>query len=77
GACLSVLRNQGNVTPYIPSNGGNGSASEPPKRRFRSPSAPFIPFDQDHCRHEIAKMIIMHDYPLHMVEQSGFGTFLY
>ncbi|KAJ0247970.1 HAT protein [Hirschfeldia incana] len=32
--------------------------------------------DQDGCSHEMAKMIIMHDYPLHMVEHHGFNSFV-
>ncbi|KAL0723534.1 hypothetical protein Bca4012_038133 [Brassica carinata] len=42
------------------------SSSCPPKKRL----------DRDFCNHEMAKMIIMHDYPLHMVEHSGFAGFL-
>ncbi|KAE8657885.1 Zinc finger BED domain-containing protein DAYSLEEPER [Hibiscus syriacus] len=42
----------------------------------RSPSTPFIPYDQDRCHHEIARMFIMHEYPLHMVEHPGFITFV-
>ncbi|XP_022749645.1 zinc finger BED domain-containing protein DAYSLEEPER-like [Durio zibethinus] len=74
GTCPALLRHQDNnqVTPYNPSMGG----SETPKRRYRSPSSPYIPFDQDRCRHEIARMIIMHDYPLHMVEHPGFVAFV-
>ncbi|KAF2310599.1 hypothetical protein GH714_015234 [Hevea brasiliensis] len=73
GTCPALLRNQGNQ--YTPGS-GNGTASDTPKRRYRSPSSPYISFDADRCRHEIAKMIIMHDYPLHMVEHSGFVTFV-
>ncbi|OMO57743.1 putative Zinc finger, BED-type [Corchorus olitorius] len=74
GTCPALLRDQDNnqLTPYTPKIGG----SEPPKRRYRSPSTPYIPFDQDRCRHEIARMIIMHDYPLHMVEHPGFIAFV-
>ncbi|PPS05645.1 hypothetical protein GOBAR_AA15011 [Gossypium barbadense] len=48
GTCRALLRGQGQdnnqfITPYNPKMGG----SEPPKRRYRSPSSPFIPFDQD------------------------------
>ncbi|XP_056857272.1 zinc finger BED domain-containing protein DAYSLEEPER-like [Raphanus sativus] len=32
--------------------------------------------DQDGCSREMAKMIIMHDYPLHMVEHPGFASFV-
>ncbi|KAL5786380.1 hypothetical protein ACOSQ2_008772 [Xanthoceras sorbifolium] len=75
GTCPALLRNQANnnqLTPYTPKIGG----SDPPKRRYRSPSLPYVSFDQDRCRLEIARMIIMHDYPLHMVEHPGFITFV-
>ncbi|XP_021649243.2 zinc finger BED domain-containing protein DAYSLEEPER [Hevea brasiliensis] len=76
GTCPALIRNQGNqFMPYTPGS-GNGTASDTPKRRHRSPSSPYISFDADRCRHEIAKMIIMHDYPLHMVEHGGFVTFV-
>ncbi|XP_077234500.1 zinc finger BED domain-containing protein RICESLEEPER 2-like [Tasmannia lanceolata] len=32
--------------------------------------------DQDHCRQELAKMIILHQYPFHMVEDIGFVKFV-
>ncbi|KAJ1436743.1 Zinc finger, BED-type [Sesbania bispinosa] len=80
GTCPALLRNQdqNQVTPYTPRSRGNGAgnASNTPKRRYRSPNTPYIIFDQDRCRHEIARMIIMHDYPLHMVEHPGFVAFV-
>lgn len=33
-------------------------------------------FDQDHARKELGKMIILHEYPLCMVEQIGFRNFV-
>ncbi|KAK6778934.1 hypothetical protein RDI58_025652 [Solanum bulbocastanum] len=80
GSCPVVLRNQQNdqLTPYsTPSKmtgygGGNGA----PKRRYRTASTPYVAFDPDRCRQEISKMIIIHDYPLHMVEHAGFLTFV-
>ncbi|XP_010497000.1 PREDICTED: zinc finger BED domain-containing protein DAYSLEEPER-like [Camelina sativa] len=51
------------------------SSCLPKKRRISSPVVP-PPLDQDRCNHEMAKMIIMHDYPLHMVEHPGFVGFL-
>ncbi|KAJ8753263.1 hypothetical protein K2173_017882 [Erythroxylum novogranatense] len=76
GTCLALLRNRRSLmAPHMPRTGGNDS-SEPPKRRYRSPSASYIPFDSDRSRHEIARMILMHDYPLHMVEHSGFVSFV-
>ncbi|GJX88951.1 zinc finger BED domain-containing protein DAYSLEEPER-like protein [Tanacetum coccineum] len=50
--------------------------SDTSKPRYRTPSVP-VAFDSDRCRHEIARMIILHDYPLHMVEHKGFMTFVH
>ncbi|XP_020206178.1 zinc finger BED domain-containing protein DAYSLEEPER [Cajanus cajan] len=80
GTCSALLRNHDHnqLTPYTARTrgSGTGNASDTPKRRYRSPSTPYIIFDQDKCRHEIARMIIMHDYPLHMVEHPGFVAFV-
>ncbi|KAK3436857.1 hypothetical protein EUGRSUZ_C01383 [Eucalyptus grandis] len=75
GTCPAILRNQdkNQITPY---SAPGRMGSDPPKRRYRTSAVSLIPFDQDRCRHEIAKMIIMHDYPLHMVEHPGFVTFV-
>lgn len=77
GTCPALLRNQdkNQSSPYTPASRG-GSASNTPKRRYRTSNSPQLMFDPDRCRHEIAKMIIMHDYPLHMVEHPGFVTFV-
>ncbi|KAL0315589.1 UNVERIFIED_CONTAM: Zinc finger BED domain-containing protein DAYSLEEPER [Sesamum radiatum] len=77
GTCPVVLRNQekNQMSPYsAPSK--MSSFSDTPKRRYRTASVPLISFDADRCRHEIARMIIMHDYPLHMVEHPGFVAFV-
>ncbi|CAN6540769.1 unnamed protein product [Malus baccata var. baccata] len=76
GTCPALLRNQNNnqSSPYTPASRG-GSSSNPPKRRYRTANTPQIIFDPDRCRHEIVRMIIMHDYPLHMVEHPGFVAF--
>ncbi|KAL0345280.1 UNVERIFIED_CONTAM: Zinc finger BED domain-containing protein DAYSLEEPER [Sesamum radiatum] len=77
GTCPVVLRNQekNQMSPYsAPSK--MSSFSDTPKRRYRAASVPLISFDADRCRHEIARMIIMHDYPLHMVEHPGFVAFV-
>ncbi|CAL0313379.1 unnamed protein product [Lupinus luteus] len=80
GTCSTLLHNQehNQSNPYTPRSRGSGTvnASDRPKRRYRSPNTPYIIFDQDHCRNEIARMIIMHDYPLHMVEHPGFVAFV-
>ncbi|KAL6144862.1 hypothetical protein ACLB2K_055552 [Fragaria x ananassa] len=69
GIC-PVSRQKNQMTPYTP-----GSKTDVPKRRYTRAHASFS-FDQDRCSHEIAKMIIMHDYPLHIVEQPGFINFV-
>ncbi|KAI4329356.1 hypothetical protein L6164_021627 [Bauhinia variegata] len=55
----------------------SGNIAEPPKKRARAtPDSAHISFDQDRCNHEITKMIVFHDYPLHMVEHQGFIDFV-
>ncbi|XP_057968491.1 zinc finger BED domain-containing protein DAYSLEEPER-like [Malania oleifera] len=78
GTCPMNLRNQekNQLAPYSAPSKMVGTASDPPKRRYRTSSSPAVLFDPDRCRHEIAKMIIMHDYPLHMVEHPGFVAFV-
>ncbi|KAG4941802.1 hypothetical protein JHK87_045673 [Glycine soja] len=80
GTCSALLRNhnRNQLTPYAARTrrSGTGDASSTRKRQYRSPSMPYVIFDQDQCRNEIARMIIMHDYPLHMVEHSGFVAFV-
>lgn len=53
------------------------SATDQPRKRYRAmPGNAKIPFDQDRSRHDLARMIIMHDYPLHIVEHQGFSDFV-
>ncbi|CAL0332345.1 unnamed protein product [Lupinus luteus] len=62
-----------------PKNGlsGDDVAPRPPKKRAREVSCvASISFDQEFCNNKIAKMIILHDYPLHIVEHQGFINFL-
>jgi len=64
-------------TPASKSAGAYGSATDPPKRRYRTtPAIANVPLDQERCSLEIAKMIIMHEYPLHIVEHPGFIDFV-
>ncbi|XP_057792675.1 zinc finger BED domain-containing protein DAYSLEEPER-like [Salvia miltiorrhiza] len=47
-----------------------------PRKRCRaSNAAPRSHFDGDSCSYDLAKMVIQHDYPLGLVEQSGFVDF--
>lgn len=63
-----------------PGSGGGGASSEPPaKRRYRSSGGGgggLVGFDQEHCCEELAKMIAMEEYPLHMVENPAFTAFV-
>ncbi|KAL9223973.1 hypothetical protein vseg_000052 [Gypsophila vaccaria] len=79
GTCPVILRQQekNQLSPYLPKSGGTETSTvQQPKRRYRTAGSPYLIFDQDRCRHEIARMIIMHDYPLHMVEHPGFVSFV-
>ncbi|XP_022724804.1 zinc finger BED domain-containing protein DAYSLEEPER-like [Durio zibethinus] len=53
------------------------NATDEPKKRYRAtPGYANIPFNQERCNHEIAKMIILHEYPIHIVEHPGFIDFV-
>ena len=80
GTCPVVLRNQekNQSSPFsAPSKvGGYGAGTDTPRRRYRTTAAPYVSFDPDRCRDEISRMIIMHDYPLNIVEHPGFVAFV-
>ncbi|KAL9687045.1 hypothetical protein QQ045_031441 [Rhodiola kirilowii] len=74
GRCAAILRNElrdpsTSLTPK--------TNSRTPRRRYKTPVSHNVTSDDaDHFRHNLAKMMIMHDYDLHMVEHNGFITFL-
>ncbi|KAA8540506.1 hypothetical protein F0562_024575 [Nyssa sinensis] len=81
GICPVSRRNQekNQIIPYTPASKTDGfaSATDPPRKRYRGNSgSTSISFDQDRCNHELAKMIILHEYPLHIVEHAGFIDFV-
>ncbi|KAK9102047.1 hypothetical protein Sjap_019301 [Stephania japonica] len=81
GTCPVIRRREekNQLTPYFPNTKAvtPGSTTDPPKRRYRSSMySSNISFDQDRCRQEIAEMIIMHEYPLNMVEHPAFVSFV-
>ncbi|XP_027066767.1 zinc finger BED domain-containing protein DAYSLEEPER [Coffea arabica] len=80
GTCPVVLRNQekNQSSPFsAPSKvGGYGAGTDTPRRRYRTTAPPYVSFDPDRCRDEISRMIIMHDYPLNIVEHPGFVAFV-
>ncbi|XP_073132368.1 zinc finger BED domain-containing protein DAYSLEEPER-like [Henckelia pumila] len=45
------------------------------KQRYHTASVPDVVINSDRFRRELASMIIMHEYPIHMVEHSGFVAF--
>lgn len=77
GICpVSREKNQSNVAAPT-TTFTNGNAANRPRKRYRAtPTLASIPFDQNRCNHDIAIMIIMHEYPLYMVEQPGFIDFV-
>ncbi|KAL7586992.1 hypothetical protein Lser_V15G37966 [Lactuca serriola] len=84
GSCPVVLRNQQQqdpLSPFTPIQKVTPDSAIPttdaPKRRYRTTTNfPFVGYDADTCRQEIARMIILHDYPLHIVEHPGFMAFI-
>ncbi|CAN6281523.1 unnamed protein product [Urochloa humidicola] len=57
-------------------NDGEGTVERPLKRRYRYTGYANATFDQERSFSYLAKMIILHDYPLHIVQQSAFTTFI-
>ncbi|XP_039851736.1 zinc finger BED domain-containing protein RICESLEEPER 2-like [Panicum virgatum] len=57
-------------------NDGEGTVERRTKRRYRYTGYANAAFDQDRSCSYLAKMIIQHDYPLHIVQQPAFGTFI-
>jgi len=77
GIC-QVLREKNQQNSY-PKTGGSQYTANPPKKRPRENSrftGNGISFDQERCNHDVAKMIILHDYPLHIVKHQGFIDFV-
>lgn len=63
------------LTPYNPASQTHGTADRPRKYSRATSTSMSIPFDQNTCNYMIAKMVIEHDYPLHIVEDTGFINF--
>nr|CAB3493353.1 unnamed protein product [Digitaria exilis] len=57
-------------------NDGEGTVERPSKRKYRYTGYANATFDQERSFSHLAKMIILHDYPLHIVQQSAFNTFI-
>ncbi|XP_074375693.1 zinc finger BED domain-containing protein DAYSLEEPER-like [Apium graveolens] len=80
GVCsVGCLNNEdlNKLTPYTPLKTDKTAVGTiPPRKRYRSILGTSIPFDQDTSSHSIAKMIILHEYPLNIVEHQGFLDFV-
>ncbi|CAL4976091.1 unnamed protein product [Urochloa decumbens] len=57
-------------------NGGEGTIEKPSKKHRTSTGYANAPFNPDLSSSYLAKMIILHDYPLHIVQQPTFLSFI-
>ncbi|CAA6653970.1 unnamed protein product [Spirodela intermedia] len=73
GSC-SKLRQEKRQLALTSGSKTDGNSTDPPKRRYRWRTS--LNFDQDRSCMDLAKMIIMQEYPLHMVEHTAFKTFI-
>jgi hypothetical protein len=79
GSCPKTKNQEQRVIP--PSTGGTdndgeGTVERSSKRHYRYTGYANATFDEAHSCSYLAKMIIQHDYPLHIVQQPGFTTFI-
>ncbi|GAA0139166.1 hypothetical protein LIER_00769 [Lithospermum erythrorhizon] len=63
-------------TPDVKTNISADVSDRARKRCRATPGFVGLIFDQDRCNHDIARMIIRHDYPLHIVEDMSFINFV-
>lgn len=73
GSC-SKLRQEKRQLALTSGSKTDGNSTDPPKRRYRWRTS--LNFDQDRSCLDLAKMIIMQEYPLHMVEHTAFKAFI-
>lgn len=82
GICPVARKGQdkGQMSPHAPPvrNNISTNGTNIPRKRVRATNsvARSTFFDHDNSGNELAKMIIQHDYPLQMVEQTGFLDFV-
>lgn len=79
GTCPVLRRKEkslGTITPLAALGGGAAAGSPKSHYKGRSRYSQNLSFDYCRSRREIAEMIILHEYPLHMVEHSGFVSFV-
>jgi BED zinc finger len=80
GSCSMIKsekRSRLALTAGTESEQDGGSVDTPPtKRRYRVSGYQNALFDPEKSLNYLAKMIILHDYPLHIVEQPAFVAFV-
>ncbi|XP_062212314.1 zinc finger BED domain-containing protein RICESLEEPER 1 [Phragmites australis] len=79
GSCPKIKNQEQRLA--LPSTGGTdndgeGTVERPSKRRYRYTGYANAAFDQDRSCSYLAKMIILHDYPIHIVQQPAFAAFI-
>ncbi|KAL9250057.1 Zinc finger BED domain-containing protein [Drosera capensis] len=77
GSCpIALLNQEKNLVELSTPASQNATSSHPlKKRKIERSGSDFFQFDQARILHEIARMIILHEHPLHMVEDLGFTEF--
>ncbi|KAI9110294.1 hypothetical protein K1719_018736 [Acacia pycnantha] len=76
---ICPVSRQNNQLNLYSKTGGSGDIADPPRKRTRATTTGFagMSFDHGQSNHDITKMIILHDYPLHIVEHQGFIDFVH
>ncbi|XP_072991873.1 zinc finger BED domain-containing protein RICESLEEPER 2-like [Typha latifolia] len=76
GSCPKIKSQERAQLALTSGTNADGGTTDPPKRRYRLSGFANATFDQDLSYTYLAKMIILHDYPLHIVEQPAFISFI-
>ncbi|XP_042438730.1 zinc finger BED domain-containing protein RICESLEEPER 2-like [Zingiber officinale] len=74
GSCPKI-KNGKQQLPLASTTQIEGDTTDPPKRRYRTSNMLNV-FEQEQSVTYLAKMIILHEYPLHMVENPAFVSFI-
>ncbi|KAJ6822772.1 zinc finger BED domain-containing protein RICESLEEPER 2 [Iris pallida] len=74
GSCPKLKMEKKQLALTSGSKTDGGATEQPPKRRYRSNLNAL--FDHELTCENLAKMIILHEYPLHMVEQPAVMAFV-
>ncbi|XP_028779151.1 zinc finger BED domain-containing protein DAYSLEEPER-like [Neltuma alba] len=75
---ICPVSRQNNPQSLYPTTGGSGDIVDLPRKRARETTGfAGMSLDQDRSNRDITKMIILHDYPLHIVEHRGFIDFVH